>query len=113
MHEYAVTQEIIKMSDEEAKAAGAKKITKINLVIGDLSTFIDESVQMYFDIISKGTLAEGAKLIFKRIPAEFKCNSCDNVFIKPKTGFDCPKCGAMGSPTGVGEEFYIESIEVE
>lgn len=113
MHEFAVTEEIIKMADDEAKKSGAKRITKINLVIGDLSTFIDESVQMYFDILSKGTLAEGAELTFERVCAQFKCNECENVFNKPQKGFDCPKCGQIGSPTGVGNEFYIESIEVE
>lgn len=113
MHEYAVTEEIIKMADAQAKKSGASKITAINLVIGDLSTFIDESVQMYFDILSKQTLADGAKLNFKRIRAEFKCGECGKVFEKPDKGFECPKCKALGTPTGVGREFYIESIEVE
>jgi hydrogenase nickel incorporation protein HypA/HybF len=113
MHEFAVTEEIIRMADDEAKKIGAKKITGIKLVIGDLSTFIDESVQMYFDILSKGTLAEGAELSFERICAQFKCNTCENIFNKPIKGFDCPSCGQIGSPTGVGKEFYIECIEVE
>lgn len=113
MHEYAVTQEIIKMVEDAAKNAGAKKVIKINLVIGDLSTFIDDSVQMYFDIISKGTVTEGAKLFFERIPAEFKCKNCNNIFVKPKKGFDCPKCGETGSSTEVGREFYIKSIETD
>lgn len=113
MHEYSVTKSIINTVVEEAKKAGAEKITEIKLVIGDLSTIIDESVQMYFDIISEDTIAKGAKLTFKRYKAEFKCKECGMVFIKPKKGFDCPNCGGLGTPTGVGKEFFIESIEVE
>lgn len=113
MHEYSVTKNMLSTAIEEAEKAQTKKITEIRLVIGDLSTIIDESVQMYFDIMSEGTMAEGAKLVFKRIPAEFRCNQCGHKFIKPPKGFDCPKCNSMGSPTGVGKEFYIESIEVE
>lgn len=113
MHEYGVTQSLVATAVEEAQKAGAKKITEIRLVIGDLSTFIDESIQMYFDIISKGTMAEGAKLVFNRIPAEFQCRSCGYKFNKPDSGFECPECGGLGFPTGVGKEFYIESLEAE
>lgn len=113
MHEYAVTKSIVHIATEEAAKAGAAKIIEIRLVIGDLSTIIDESVQMYFDIISEGTLAQGAKLSFTRVKAEFECKSCHSKFIKPETGFKCPICGELGTPTGVGREFYIDSIEVE
>jgi hydrogenase nickel incorporation protein HypA/HybF len=68
---------------------------------------------MYFDIIARDTPAEGAKLVFRRIAAQFKCCECGNTYDKPLKGFDCPKCGGMGLPTGIGHEFYIDSIEVE
>jgi hydrogenase nickel incorporation protein HypA/HybF len=113
MHEYAVTVNMVNIVLEEAQKAGAGKVTEIRIVIGDLSTIIDESVQMYFDIISEGTIAQGAKLHFRRVPAEFKCRSCSLVFEKPKKGFNCPQCGSLGISTGAGKEFYIESIEVE
>ncbi|QNU66770.1 hydrogenase maturation nickel metallochaperone HypA [Ruminiclostridium herbifermentans] len=113
MHEYAVTQSMVRTAVEEANKANASKILEIRLVIGDLSTIIDDSVQMYFDIMSEGTIAQGAKLIFKRVKAEFKCKDCGEVFIKPPKGFDCPKCGGLGTPTDIGKEFYIESIEIE
>lgn len=113
MHEYAVTQSMISMAVEEANKAQASRILEIRLVIGDLSTIIDDSVQMYFDIMSEGTIAEGAKLIFNRVKAEFKCKECGEVFIKPDKGFDCPGCGGLGTPTGKGREFYIESLEIE
>lgn len=113
MHEYAVSRGLVKTVTEEAIKAGAKKVTEVRLVIGDLSTIIDESVQMYFDIMTEGTIAQGAKLIFKRITAEFCCRDCGTNFEKPARGFDCPKCGGMGMQTGKGKEFYIESLEVE
>lgn len=113
MHEFAVTQSIVKMVTEEAEKAGGGKILEIRLVIGDLSTIIDDSVRLYFDLISEGTPAQGAKLVFRRVRAEFLCRSCGTRFTKPGTGFQCPQCGELGTPTEVGREFYVESIEVE
>ncbi|KNY29678.1 hydrogenase maturation nickel metallochaperone HypA [Pseudobacteroides cellulosolvens] len=113
MHEYAVTKGLIAIAVEEARKAGASKITLIRLVIGDLSTVIDESVQMYFDMLSEGTVAHGSKLEFRRVSARFHCKDCGIEFEKPKIGFDCPKCGKMGMLTDSGKEFYIESMEIE
>ncbi len=113
MHEYAVTQSMINIVLDEAKRVNASKVLEIRLVIGDLSTIMDDSVQMYFDIMSEGTVAQGAKLVFNRVKAEFRCKACGEVFVKPSKGFDCPKCGGLGTPTGIGKEFYIESLEIE
>ena len=113
MHEYAVTKSMVEVAVREAEAANASKIMEIRLVIGDLSSIIDESVSMYFDIISRGTAAEGARLVFKRMPATLVCSVCGLEYEKPKSGFDCPSCGGEGRLTGAGREFYIESMEVE
>lgn len=113
MHEYAVTQNMVEVAVREAEAAGARKILEIRLVIGDLSSIIDESVNMYFDIISKGTAAEGAKLVFRRMPAKFICKACGIEYEKPLRGFECPSCSGEGRLTGAGKEFYIESLEIE
>lgn len=113
MHEYAVTKNIVDIAVSEAERANASRITGITLVIGDLSSIIDESVQLYFDIISKGTIAEGAELVFKRIPAVFRCTTCGIEFNKPYRGFECPECGRPGMLVGAAKEFYIESMEVE
>jgi hydrogenase nickel incorporation protein HypA/HybF len=113
MHEYAVTQSIVDIVVAEAAKAGATRVSAINLVIGDLSSIIDDSVALYFDLIAAGTVAAGAQLIFKRIRPEFYCKHCQTNFTKPAHGFDCPVCGALGSPTEVGKEFYVESMEID
>ena len=113
MHEYGITQNIVDIVVEEAQKNNVNKVTSIKLVIGELSGIIDESVQMYFDIISVGTLCEGAKLNFIKNHAMLECKVCSNIFKRNPRTFDCPKCGGIAKLTDVGKEFYIESIEVE
>jgi hydrogenase nickel incorporation protein HypA/HybF len=113
MHEYAVTQNMVEIAVKEAEAAGSNKILEIRLVIGDLSSIIDESVSMYFDFLSEGTAAYGAKLVFRRMPAKLRCSVCGQEYEKPRNGFDCPSCSGEGRLTDAGREFYIESMEVE
>lgn len=113
MHEYPITQQIIKIAENHCKKAGGTKVTKVNLVIGDYSGYVGESVQMYFDIIAEGTLCEGAVVKIKHIEPKLKCPQCGRLFKKRPLSFDCPQCGGQGEPTDIGKEFYIESIEIE
>ena len=65
MHEMGITQALLDMSVSKAQEAGASSVKQINLVIGDMSSVLDDSVQFYFDFLSKGSIAEGARLSFQ------------------------------------------------
>ena len=49
MHELAVTESILKTSLEYAEKEQAKKVTDVFLVIGKLSSYVDDSIQFYWD----------------------------------------------------------------
>ena len=76
MHELPVVMDIIREMDEQAQKCGFEKITEIDLVIGELSSVVDESVQMYFDVASQDHPCENAKLKFEHEPAMLKCKEC-------------------------------------
>lgn len=113
MHELPVVIDLVRIVKEEAAKRGLKKITCINLVIGELSSIIDESVQMYFEIIAEESCCSGAKLIFEHVPAMLRCSRCNFEFPHYKN-FDCPKCGGESVLIkGTGREFYVKSLEGE
>ena len=112
MHELPITEQIIKIAEEHGQKARASKIERIRLVVGERSGYISESIQMYFDMISKGTLCEGAVLEIEAVKPKLKCPSCGILFERLPMRFDCPACGTDGEPTDIGREFYIDSIEV-
>lgn len=111
MHELVVTESILEIALRHARDAGAEKITDLYLVIGDLSTVVDDSVQFYWDFVSEGTAAEGAKLHFRRIPAELLCQVCGHLY-SVKLDLTCPKCHSNDVRIVSGREFSLEAIEV-
>jgi hydrogenase nickel incorporation protein HypA/HybF len=115
MHEYPVTQRIIAAVLDTAAQAKARRILKITLVVGEHSGFIGESIQMYFDILSKDTPAEGAKLLIKPVTSKLFCSNCRRYFSRKKGSwsFACPQCGKDGTLSDKGNEFYIKDIEIE
>jgi hydrogenase nickel incorporation protein HypA/HybF len=113
MHELPVTQNLLEIALQHAEKAGASRVIRINITIGDLASIIDESVQFYWDIISKDSLAEGAELKFHRIPTEILCLDC-NLNYEPNDGISaCTKCGGYNVKITAGQEFYLDSIEIE
>jgi len=112
MHELGITQNLLDLALRHAEAAHAHRITALHLVIGELSSVVDDSVQFYWDFVSKDTIAEGAALHFERISAVLQCHDCGHEF--PRSGdYHCPQCGSGRVTVKRGEEFYLDSIEVE
>lgn len=113
MHELSITRNVLDIVIEHAKRAKAKRVSAINLVVGDLTGFVDDSIQFYFDMLSPDTLAEGARLVIQRIPAKVRCRACGEEFTPQDFNWACPKCFAIGGDIICGREFMVESIEVE
>jgi len=113
MHELGITESIIDIVLGKAKGAGATRITEISLVVGELSGFVPDCLQFYFDFLSKDSIAEGAILHFESTLAQFRCRTCSAVFQPNDSSSDCPECGSHGVELAGGRELYVKSMEVE
>ncbi len=113
MHELPFVESILAITLEYAEKAHATKVTALNLVIGEMSSIVDDTVQFYWDQFSKGTIAEGAELRFNRIPAVFYCWDCGTTYELKNGNLTCPNCGSSKVSLVKGDEFRLESIDIE
>jgi hydrogenase nickel incorporation protein HypA/HybF len=113
MHELSVTESVLEIACKHAEKAKAKKVTDIHLVIGRLSSIVDDSVQFYWNVISKDTICENANLHFKREPARLVCLDCQTEYTLEDDLMPCPQCGSSKVRVISGDEFNLESIEIE
>ena len=113
MHEYSLTKRIVQIANDTAASHCAGRVITVFLVIGENRSVIPDSLQLYFDIIAKGTPAEGAALEIRTIKAEMYCPQCQKNFHRPRFSFACPDCQTLGSPTPIGNEGYVERVELE
>jgi hydrogenase nickel incorporation protein HypA/HybF len=113
MHELPATRGILEVALEAAERVGSPAILSIDIVVGELTSIVDDSVQFYFDMLSRGTVAAGASLRFRREPALARCGGCGDAFeARPPLPRTCPGCGSRHLSVTGGQAFYIESIEV-
>lgn len=113
MHELSITEQIAEIAIRHGEENQAQKVTDIYLVIGELSTVIDDSVQFYWDLVTDKTICKGAKLHFNRIPAIFKCLDCEKEYGLSEGDLSpCPHCGSTQMKILQGKEFHLESIHI-
>lgn len=112
MHELPVAESILEIALRHGQMNGASKITQLHLVIGQLSSVIDDSIRFYWDMIAEGTIAKGAKLSFRRIPLEMQCQRCQKIYSPTSEKLICPNCNSALVKVIRGDEFFLESIDI-
>lgn len=113
MHELPVTESILEIVLRHAAQANARRVDHIYLAIGDLASIVDDSVQFYWEIIAKDSLAGSAQLHFRRIPTEMRCLDCQHQFQPELETLACPACHRQHLQIVAGREFFVESIDIE
>jgi len=112
MHELAITESILNIATKHALQENANHVTDIYIVIGQLSSVVDDSVQFYWDMISQESICSNSKLHFERIPARLVCQDCrTNFTIEGELTF-CPNCQSSKVKVISGDEFHLDSIEI-
>ncbi|WP_292459549.1 hydrogenase maturation nickel metallochaperone HypA [Methanothermococcus sp.] len=121
MHELSYATSILNtildtINSQDLKGKNIKKISKINLEIGELIFINFEQLKFAFEVISESTVCEGAELVAEFIKPHIVCKNCGyEGELEPKDEFDvsCPKCGSLSLKIKGGKEFNIKNIIAE
>ena len=113
MHEMSIVEAIVNLALEKAAEAGAKKILRIYLVIGELSGVLQYAVEFYWGFLTKDTIAAETELFFLNGPARVRCRNCSTEYMPENLKLVCPNCGEKKVEILSGQELFIENMEVE
>ncbi|MBO8127741.1 MAG: hydrogenase maturation nickel metallochaperone HypA [Peptococcaceae bacterium] len=110
MHEVGIIQAVM---DEITKAAEDHNITKINkvkLVVGKMNGALPDALEMAFEILTPGTMFDGASLEIERRDVVLQCPKCGAESTVKDITFFCPECDARAKIVA-GRELYIDYFE--
>lgn len=113
MHELAIVEALLETIVPKAKENGAKKILAVNFHIGEMSGIVPSCIHEYFALAGRGTIAEGAEINLKQVPAEILCQDCGYRGVPDRTDYCCPECRSLSIRLVSGREYFIESIVAE
>lgn len=113
MHELSVTNGLLKLCIEEGERHNVKKINKVNIKVGELTGLVPNCISEYFNIVAKGTIAEGTEIVIEKIPVSIHCEDCGFEGELGKNKYYCPKCTGSKYKIIKGREFYLDTMEVD
>jgi len=113
MHEMAIAQGILDIALDNAERHGAKKISRIRLLIGKMTGVEPESLHFCFSALAAGTKASEAELDIVILPLIGCCRDCGREFPIEAMRFFCPACSSAEVEIISGRELRVEYLEVE
>lgn len=112
MHEVGIMQNAVQMAVEQAKAQNARKIHCLRMRVGQMSGVVPEALEFAFEVVARGTMAEGAKLEVEWVKTAVWCKRCQTEFECEDYSAICPICGNWSSDWRRGRELELVSIEI-
>ncbi|HWA83489.1 MAG TPA: hydrogenase maturation nickel metallochaperone HypA [Fimbriimonadaceae bacterium] len=112
MHETGIITQAVHMAIEAAEHAGAGRVTRLRLRVGAMAGVVPEALRFGFDVVTKGTIAEGAALEVDLVTVACRCAAGCGTFSPPDAIFACPTCGRLSTDVVAGRELDVVEVEV-
>jgi hydrogenase nickel incorporation protein HypA/HybF len=110
MHELSLSGAVL---NTVVKHAGGRRVSLVSLRVGRLRQVVPDTLEFYFEFVARGTVCEGARLEQEIVEASLRCNPCERAWDIEIPAFRCPTCGGADVDVASGNEFEVESIEIE
>ncbi len=111
MHELSLIQALIEMVVKSAMENNIKKVSKVQLVVGESHGVLPDALGLAFEILTQGTVCAGAVLTIEKSTLLLKCRECAQEFCPEGYLYRCPNCGAVNAALIKGRELYVDYYE--
>lgn len=113
MHEMSLAEGILQLVTDTARREAATRVKTVVLEIGELSAVEPEALKFCFDVVTHGSIAQGAVLEIVAVPGTGWCMPCGETVVMEELYAACPKCGSYQVQTTGGREMRVKEIEIE
>ncbi len=113
MHEFAIARDLLEVTSEEARRAGAVRVNAVFVRIGEMRMIDAQLIREAWSAACEGTICEGAQLHLETCPTSVECPNCGRrTRIDDWTG-RCTTCASDSSRVVGGDELEMTRIDVE
>lgn len=113
MHELGIMTGVMEAVETSAKQAGATSVLKVSLSVGEMTEAIEDALRFAFEVLTEGTMSEGAELEINMVKPKSHCYECGADYEHDRFHMLCPECGGFATELIAGREMQIDSIEVD
>jgi hydrogenase nickel incorporation protein HypA/HybF len=113
MHEWSVAQALVGQVERVAARESVRRVTRVSVVVGQLSGVDGHCLRMAFAVASDGTAADGAALDIEERSATVRCRTCGVTSTPIFPFLQCPECQGTEVAVVHGRELMLKSVDVE
>ncbi len=110
MHELSLAEAVV---DVALRHAGGRSVSSVELKVGHLRQVVPSALEFAFQLLSDGTVLEGAQLVIEEVPARGLCHRCATETTMTSFPLQCSICGALDLEILAGEELLVDALELE
>jgi hydrogenase nickel incorporation protein HypA/HybF len=103
---------MLQLVEDGARCSAASAVKAVWLEIGALAQVEVDALRFCFDAVTRGTLAEGARLEIVATPGAAWCMPCGERVAIERIGDPCPHCGSHQLQVVQGEAMRVREIEI-
>jgi hydrogenase nickel incorporation protein HypA/HybF len=107
MHELSIADAIVRIA---CAHAGDRQIETVEVKVGHLRQVVPDSLAFAFTLVAAGTVAEGAELVMKVVPAAGVCRACGEESDLPGFPLSCTACESLDVELVRGEELLVDAL---
>ena len=110
MHEMSLCEAI---ASSVAKLADGGTVTTVAIRVGAFRQVVPDALEFCWEMLTEGTNLGGSKLVIEMVPAVIRCDMCGAEATLDMPILLCEACGSDKVTLISGEEFRIDSFDVE
>jgi hydrogenase nickel incorporation protein HypA/HybF len=112
VHETSLMKNMLAIVDRAALAEGGGPVRLVHLRIGEMAGVSEDALRFAFDVMARGTAAEGASLDVEKVALRIRCAGCGATSSPGDFVFICPACGSRDIEIVAGREMEVDYILV-
>lgn len=109
MHEFGIAESVL---DAVQRRAAGRPVEALTVRAGALQRIDQASMDTAFEVVSAGTVAEGARVRLVVVPVHVHCNECGQDTESDDPHAVCAQCGGTDLDLQGGDELLLESLEL-
>jgi hydrogenase nickel incorporation protein HypA/HybF len=110
MHELSIAESLVEQLTDLARREGAARVARVELRIGALSGVDPEALAFAFPVAADGTIAEGAELAARLVPARATCRACGAETESDSCFAVCARCASPDLTFQGGRDLTLYAV---
>jgi len=112
MHEMSLCEGMRRVIEDQVRNHNVARVTRVRVEIGHFAGVEVNALHFAWDVVMRGSVADGAELVTLDLPGRALCYDCmKEVEIEDRLAL-CPDCGGGKLIPQGGDEMRIKDLEV-